>query len=147
MTAPTSGSVFPNLAPSKRTHTPAEYPVQTFKSEAGVEVRILYGNQPTGATLSLQYKNLSDAEAELFVEHFRSVKGTFQTFSLGSVAVNPGTAVDEDSAKAGWSGNPANLSKDSGSFTGNQWRYAKAPQLQSIKRGISSVTVDLIAVL
>ena len=133
--SPSSPAVFPQIAPSGRTHTPAQYPIKTFLSEAGVEVRILYGSQPTGAKLSLQYNNLSDTDAELFVEHFRAVKGSFETFALGAAA------------KAGWAGDPNNLSKDSGDSTDNQWRYAQAPQLQSVKRGVSSVTVDLVAVL
>ena len=85
--------------------------------------------------MSLTYQNLSDANAELFIEHFRSVKGTYQTFVLDAAA------------QAGWAGDPKNLSKDSGDSTPNAWRYAQAPQLESIKPGVSSVTVDLIAVL
>ena len=126
---------FPTLKPSGRDYTPAQYRVKAFNSESGKEVRILYGNEPTGARLNLTYNNLSDTEAEKFIEHFRSVKGTYNTFTVGN------------EVQAGWSGDPKNLSKDSGDSTPNAWRYAQAPRLQSIKPGVSSVSVDLIAVL
>ena len=148
MTTPTNTTdQFPRIAPSSRSYTPAQYPVKAFKSESGVEVRILYGSQPTGAKLQLQYQNLLDDQAELFIEHFRSVQGTFQTFYLGSSGTDEGANIDEDSAKAGWNGDPSNLSKNSGEATDNCWRYAQAPQLSSVKRGVSSVTVNLVAVL
>ena len=148
MTTPTNTEdIFPKIAPSSRSYVPATYPVKTYRSEAGVEVRILYGSQPTGATLSLTYENLSDDQAELFIEHYCAVQGTFQTFYLGSAGTTPGSNINEDSAKAGWAGDPTNLSKNSGPPTDNFWRYAKQPQLQSVKRGISTVTVELRAVL
>ena len=138
---------FPGIAPSRRSYTPAQYPVKAFRSESGVEVRILYGSEPTGAKLQLQYQNLLDDQAELFIEHFRAVQGTFQTFYLNSAGTDEGSNIDEDSAKAGWNGDPSNLSKNSGEATDNFWRYAEAPQLSSVKRGVSSVTVNLVAVL
>lgn len=148
MTTPTNTTdQFPRIAPSNRSYKPAQYPVKAFKSESGVEVRILYGSQPTGATLQLQYQNLLDNQAELFIEHFRAVQGTFQTFYLGSSGSTDGANIDENSAKAGWNGDPSNLSKNSGPATENYWRYAEAPQLSSVKRGVSSVTVNLVAVL
>ena len=44
--------------------------------------------------LSLSYSNITDANAELFLDHYDEMKGTFTTF-----------AVQSDDAKGGWEGN------------------------------------------
>tara|TARA_R100000231_G_scaffold160_1_gene248 strand:+ start:1331 stop:2110 length:780 start_codon:yes stop_codon:yes gene_type:complete len=84
---------FPILKPSGRTFEPGGYPVKTFKSQSGAETRILYGSQRTEVKLSLSYANIGDPNAELFLDHYDEMQGTFKTFSL------PGQAL------GGWSGN------------------------------------------
>ena len=58
------------------------YPIKTFKSQSGQEVRILYGSERTETKLSLSYTNIGDASAELFLDHYDEVKGTFNTFTM-----------------------------------------------------------------
>ena len=84
---------FPSLAPTGRSFSAGDYPVKTFKSQNGAEVRILYGNSRTDVKLQLSYENIGDALAESFLDHFDETKGTFSTFDLpvGSLG--------------GWSGN------------------------------------------
>ena len=84
---------FPILKPSSRTYDPGTYPVKTFKAQNGQETRILYGSERTDVKLSLSYANIGDPNAELFLDHYDEVQGTFQTFSL------PGQAI------GGWGGN------------------------------------------
>lgn len=136
---------FPSLVPAARKYTPPSWPVKTFEAQNGSEVRILYGDQPSRAQYSLRYVNLSDTEAELFVAHFRAVKGTFQQFRLGAPGSTPGASLDEDSPKGGWAGDPVNFGK--GPENPSRWRYEGPPQLESIRRGVTSVTVNLVAAL
>ncbi len=84
---------FPILKPSSRTYDPGSYPVKTFNAQNGKEHRILYGSERTGVKLSLAYANIGDPNAELFLDHYDEVQGTFQTFNLPNQALG------------GWDGN------------------------------------------
>ncbi len=84
---------YPILKPSSRSYDPGSYPVKTFKAQNGAETRILYGSERTDVKLSLSYANIGDPNAELFLDHYDEVQGTFQTFNL------PGQAL------GGWDGN------------------------------------------
>lgn len=122
---------FPSLTPTGRQFNPGDYPIKTFMAQSGAEVRILYGNQRTKMKLSLSFANITDANAELFIDHFDEVDGSFSTFDL------PDEALD------GWSGTSDAL-QASGA---NEWRYESAPQIASVRPGLSTVTVNLIGVL
>lgn len=122
---------FPALQPTSRSFSPGNFPVKTFNSQSGAEVRILYGNERTKMTLNLGYENITDAEAQLFVDHFDSVQGTYGVFNIALEALT------------GWSGDTATLS----TIGNNSWRYNSAPNLSSVRPGLSSVTVELIGVL
>ena len=123
---------FPNLTPTSRSFESGDYPVKTFKSQNGAEVRILYGDKRTNMKLSLSYANITDAEAEQFLDHFDEVQGTFKTFTLSTLSRN------------GWTGNKDALGAQT---HGNDYRYEKPPQQVSVRPGISTVTVNLIGVL
>ena len=122
---------FPTLTPSSRNYASGDYPVKTFRAQSGAESRILYGSRRTGMTLDLQYDNLTDANAELFLDHYDETKGTYTTFTLPTVAL------------AGWSGNKDAID----AATGNAWRYDGPPQITNVRPGVSSVQIKLIGVL
>jgi hypothetical protein len=122
---------FPALQPTSRSFSPGNFPVKTFNAQSGAEVRILYGSERTKMTLSLGYENITDAEAQLFVDHFDEVQGTYGVFDIASKAL------------IGWSGDASTLD----TIGNNSWRYDSAPSLSSIRPGLSSVTVELIGVL
>lgn len=128
---------FPNLVPSERSFGAGDWPVKNFRTQAGTETRILYGNRRTGMTMDLSYNNISDVNAELFLDHYNEMLGTYTTFLLEDAATGIGT-------RTGWKGNYDALDA---STAGNRWRYAEPPSVQSIKPGISNVSVKLIAVL
>ena len=128
---------FPSLVPSSRSFSPGNWPIKTFRSQDGSETRILYGTKRTGMTLDLSYKNITDANAELFLDDYVARKGTYNTFTLGDAA---------DEAKGGWEGN-ADAIGNAYSTTGNQWRYAEAPKVTQVAKGISNVQVKLLGVL
>ena len=125
------------LVPSARTFESGDYPVKTYKAQNGAEHRILYGDKRTNMKLSLTYANILDADAELFLDHYDTVQGTFQTFSLGSInGVNP--------TRGGWEGNTDALGAQT---HGNNYRYEGPPQVAQVATGRSTVTVNLIGVL
>jgi hypothetical protein len=121
---------FPALQPTSRDFTPGNWPVKSYKSQSGAEVRILYGDTRTSMELTLGYDNISDAQAEQFLTHYDETKGTYNTFAINS------------STKAGWAGTGAAI--DSGAI--NRWRYADPPQVTAVKPGRSSVRVSLLGV-
>ena len=123
---------FPSLVPTARSFESGDYPIKTFKAQNGKEHRILYGSNRTNMKLSLSYANIEDADAELFLDHYDEVQGTFGTFVIG-----------EDSRK-GWKGNKDALGAG---FQGNSYRYESPPQVAQVAPGFSTVTVNLIGVL
>tara|TARA_R100000458_G_C8254785_1_gene231060 strand:+ start:864 stop:1118 length:255 start_codon:yes stop_codon:yes gene_type:complete len=82
--------------------------------------------------LALIYKNISDTNAELFLDHYHEMKGTYKTFAIGT------------NAKEGWSGNNDAIEAVP---WGNNYRYNAPPKVTQVKPGISNVQVNLIGVL
>jgi hypothetical protein len=123
---------YPSLVPTSRSFDAGSYPIKSFKAQNGAEARILYGSRRTNMKLSLSYVNVADANAELFLDHYDKMKGTFTTFTFPR------------GAKAGWEGD-----KDAiGSIAhGNAYRYESPPQVTQVRPGISTVTVNLIGVI
>lgn len=125
---------FPSLVPTARTFESGDYPIKTFKAQNGKEHRILYGSNRTNMKLSLSYANITDANAELFLDHFDEVQGTFGTFDIGGA----------EEARGGWKGDRDALGARK---HGNKYRYESPPQLAQVAPGFSTVTVNLIGVL
>ena len=123
---------FPTLTPSKRSFDPGDFPVKKFKAQSGEETRVLYGDKRTGMKMKLTYKNVTDANAELFLDHYHEMKGTYTTFTI------------QTATKGGWTGDGDAIG--AGAW-GNSFRYAGPPQLTQTKNGISSISVNLIGVL
>jgi len=73
---------FPAFIPSSRNYTSGDYAVRTFRSQSGAESRILYGDSRFGATLELEYQNVTDKNAQTFLGHYENVKGTYGVFTL-----------------------------------------------------------------
>jgi len=137
MTFPITKAGGGDLVPSARTFESGDFPVKTYKAQNGAEHRILYGSNRTNMKLSLTYANILDADAEQFLDHYDTVQGTFQTFSLGSInGVNP--------TRGGWEGNKDALGAQ---IHGNDYRYERPPQVAQVALGRSTVTVNLIGVL
>lgn len=125
---------FPTLVPTSRSFESGDYPVKTFKAQNGKEHRILYGSDRTNMKLSLSYANITDANAELFLDHYDEVQGTFKTFDIGGL----------EESRGGWKGNKDAIGAGS---HGNNYRYEGPPQVAQVRPGISTVTVNLIGVL
>jgi hypothetical protein len=122
---------FPTLQPTSRDFSPGDWPIKRYNAQSGAEVRILYGSRRTNAKLSLGYDNITDANAQLFLEDYAAQYGTFFTFALPSAV------------RAGWSGVEASMDAPPNAA----WRYEGEPQVRSVRPGRSSVTVNLVAVI
>lgn len=122
---------FPSLTPTSRDFNPGDWPIKRFSSRSGAEVRILYGSQRVNAKLNLSYENISDANAQLFLDDYEAQIGTLRTFDLPSAV------------KTGWSGSSSSIDAPAGS----KWRYDAEPSVRAVRPGLSSVTVNLVAVI
>ena len=123
---------FPSIVPSSRSFSPGDFPVKKIQSQSGEETRILYGSKRTRMSLALTYKNVTDAKAEEFLDHYHEMNGTYKTFSIGT------------KPKEGWAGNADAL--EAGAW-GNAYRYSGPPNVVQVASGISTVQVKLIGVL
>jgi hypothetical protein len=127
-------SPFDWYAPTTRSFDTGSYPIKTFQSQNGAEIRILYGNKPTGKKMTLTYANVEDRVAMEFIDHYHSMFGSYTQFELGDI--------DENGVRAGWIGDRKALGASS---YGLAWRYAKQPEIESGYRGFSTVRIELIA--
>ena len=139
MTFPITKTNGSDLVPSARTFESGDYPVKTYRAQNGAEHRILYGDKRTNMKLSLTYANILDVDAELFLDHYDAVQGTFQTFALGNVGTDR-----RNPTRGGWEGNKDALGAQT---HGNNYRYEGPPQVAQVASGRSTVTVNLIGVL
>jgi len=126
---------YPVLRPTSRSFDPGNWPVRTYNAQSGVEIRILYGSKRYNVRLELTYANIPDASAAQFLTHFDETTGTFSTFTLSTSAR---TAIYD-----GWRGSAAAINLPSGV----NWRYESAPRVESVRPGISTVTVSLVGVI
>lgn len=122
---------FPTLQPTSRDFSPGDWPVKRFNAQSGAEIRILYGSLRTNAKISLGYDNITDANAQLFLDDYAEQIGTLRTFNLPSAV------------QTGWTGSSASIDAPPGA----KWRYESEPAVRSIRPGRSSVTVNLVAVI
>lgn len=124
---------FPSLTPSSRQYSDGNWPVKEYQAMDGYSVRVLYGSRQFGMTLQLSYQNIPDSQATQFLAHFQQQKGTFTPFIFGG-----------DGPRKGWGAENKWLGA---AERDNSWRYVEAPTVTSVKPGVSTVNVNLIAVL
>jgi hypothetical protein len=122
---------FPALVPTSREFSPGDWPIKRFNAQSGSEVRILYGNQRINSKLSLGYDNISDSNAQLFLDNYNDQLGTLRTFTL------------PQEFRTGWNGTAAAIDAPATA----KWRYEGEPVIRAVRPGLSSVTVNLVAVV
>ena len=121
---------YPTLAPSARSYTPGDWAQKRYQAMSGAEVRIRYGDKRTDARLTLQYQNLTNANAALFLADYDTQLGTYKAFTVPAEVL------------AGWEEN--NYVPNTSAM---KFRYAGPPQLQAVSPGITSVSVELVGVI
>jgi len=131
---------FPNIKPTTRSFTMGDYPSKTYRSLSGTIFKRAFGNKQTGYTLNLTFRNIGDTSelrtrsgtAKQIIDHYNDVDGTFSSFTLPARVFE---GMDNDFRDLIRS--PSNV----------KWRYAEPPQVQSVKSGVSTVTVNLVGEL
>jgi len=124
---------FPSgLKPTSRSYRPGKFPQVAFEALNGATTMIRYGQKPYNAQLTLTFANISDTDADRILDHYEERMATFSdvTFDMAT----------------GLAGMDLNLAFRLGqTFLGStgfelKWRYAEPPQVESVYRGISTVT-------
>lgn len=117
---------FPALEPTARTWVGGQPGQGSFTAASGVETRMMYGAQAYGQSLTLNYSNITEADARLFDDHFLSTRGSFTAFPL------------PPQTYAGMA-QPFNSSNTT-------WRYGGPPEIESVQPNRHNVSVSLICV-
>lgn len=127
---------YPNLVPSSRSLTFGDWPGSKSVMQNGWEVRLIRGTREVGRRYQLTYDNISDANAELFIDHYQETLGSNGIFEFQVPTSNVGP-------RGGWAGAPEKI----GATLFGKWRYASPPTLKQIYPGRSAVSVELVQVL
>ena len=130
MSSSTPYTGYPKAKPTGRTYKPGDFPVKTYNSISGREVRIRYGDKRFDASLSLQYQNISDTSANEFLAHYDRQYGTYKSFTVPTEVTT------------GWSG--SNYIPDTQAM---KFRYKRAPSIVSVRPGVSNVSIELVGVI
>ena len=121
-------AVYPKITPSRRSFSVGIRPTSTYSSMAGIEIRFSHGSREINQQLALGYENITEAEAIEIYDHYRSAGTTFNTFTLPA-------AVFVGLNDYSW------ILK-----SGNEWRYASPPKIESTMPGYMNVEIEFIGV-
>lgn len=122
-------ATFPSLKPTSRQFVLGTYPIKTYRSLSGALHKRVFGNRPLGHTIDLQFANVDETVVNSVIDHYNGEYGTLNGFKLPTEVF------------AGLSTSVTNLRFP----TGLSWFYAEPPQIESVYRDLSTVTVKLVA--
>ena len=125
----------PDIMPTSRSFTEGRYPQQEFQALNGATTILRYGNQPSGAELALGYDNIADGYGGWFVDVYNQQ----HTIGDGWVVL---TVAD---ALGGMEASLASLVAKAN--TGQRWRFAEPPTVESTFRRLCSVRIKLLTYL
>ena len=121
-------AIFPQLAPVSRSYNPGVFPVTVETSFSSNKTFFRHGQLRFGLALELQYSNLTEAEARLIRDHYKTVANTAASFLLPSII---------------WAG----LSSPTSVASANtKWKYTSAPNEQHKPGGYIDAVVQLLSV-
>lgn len=79
--------MFPSIrCPTERTYKPGQYPIRTFVAQNGATTRIARGDRVNGATLTLEYAYISNADKAAVMQFWNDCLGGFRAVSLPAAA-------------------------------------------------------------
>ena len=119
---------FPDICPQRRQFTAGQYAVKRFSSVSGASSTRLYGSAPFDAQLQLSYL-LSDSDMADFLQSWHDSKG-----GAGVLQLPDGV----------YGGVDASLVAQIKDYS---WRWSGAPQVESVRAGLSRIQVSLIGTL
>lgn len=108
------------------------YPTKTYRSLAGTTVKRSFGNKPHSYQLQVGFENIKDSTLELILDHYDDTAGGFSRFALPTALF----AGMDDAVRARIQ-----------SPNGIRWEYESPPEVQSVFRGVSSVSINFIGEL
>jgi len=77
-------ATFPALEPSTRALTYGDYSQLTFEAASGVNVRFKTGSDRVSQRLTITYEYLTEAEAQLLLDHYEGQQGSLIPFDLSA---------------------------------------------------------------
>lgn len=128
-------AAFPKIKPTNRSFTLGDFPVKTYRSLSGKVIRRSFGNKPFGATIDLSFENITEAKAKEIYNHYYGQQGTLTGFTLPA-EVYAGLTASELGQLFTQGGPNANTL---------EWLYSEPPEMQSVYKGITTVSVKLVA--
>jgi len=141
-------AAFPSLKPTRRNFSFGDYPIKTYRSLAGKTVRRIFGSRPYGLVLDLTFENINSTDLYSIFEHYHKQQGGAIGFSL-SDTVLAGLPSSGDLFKQIKAGQPYIILEEQnitdGSTSDMEWLYTEAPQVESVYKDLSTVTVKLIS--
>lgn len=126
---------FPSIRPSGRSYSPGTYPQTEFRAQNGAVTVVRFGSRRVDSELSLEFQNISDANAALILANYEAVNSSWDYVVF---AASNGTV--------GASDNLANYISEVGG-SGLRWRYAEPPLVTSILPGRSTVQCKFVGIM
>ena len=128
---------FPEIKPTARQFTMGDYPNKVYRALSGATFRRNFGNKQTGYKLELQFRNIGDitelqrgsGTLDIIMNHYNTVEGTFESFGLPDKVFRGMNVLVRDLFYRA---------------SDIKWHYAAPPTIESVKEGVSNVTVSLV---
>ena len=134
----------PGITPANRNFSPGEFPQTIFESQNGAKTVLRYGSKRINASLSLSFKNITDGQVGLILDHYDDVNSVWDYVKFTS---DNGTAGIIDPGSGNYfTKEIEGISGTGETSSGLRWRYAKAPQVSSgTYPGVSNVSCSFVA--
>lgn len=126
---------FPGIKPASRSYSPGRYPQTEFRAQNGALTVLKYGNRRFDASLTLEFRNITDDNAALILANYEAVNKNW----------NYATFTNSTGASGASSDLARYLREVNGS--GLRWRYAEPPTVENTFRGRSNVRCQFVGVL
>lgn len=126
---------FPSIRPSGRSYSPGTYPQTEFRAQNGAVTVVRFGSRRVDSELSLEFQNISDADAALILANYEAVNSSWDYVVFAA-----------SNGMAGASDNLANYIGEVGG-SGLRWRYAEPPSVTSILPGRSTVQCKFVGIM
>lgn len=131
---------FPNHCPSKRSFKQGAFPQKQYRGLSGAVSTITFGNKPSGYELSLEYTAVSNQIALEIMQHYINSQAGVEGFSVPPI-VWVGLD-DEYNTEYGFG--LESIEDYIRAPDGILWRYAEAPQIESVLQNRQTILVSLI---
>ena len=123
---------FPDLVPTRRSYNPGAYPETQFRALNGATTTLRFGNRRSDSELQMSFDNITDDNAAALLKLYEevTVADDWVTFTANNGAGGASAALANYIREVGGS----NL----------RWRFGEPPNVDSVKPGLSTVSVRFI---